>query len=63
MSEMTVAKLAWALNEAIFTRTLQDSDVLERNDVGNLAVYRDGVYVGFIDLGIGEVNMFEEAGE
>jgi hypothetical protein len=63
MSEpMTVAKFAWALNEAIFTRKLQDSDVLERNQVGNLAVYRDGVYVGWIDLGIGEVKMFEEEG-
>jgi len=36
--------------------------VLIKNHVGNLAIERDGDYVGWVDLRTGEVEFFEDRG-
>jgi hypothetical protein len=56
---MTAIQLSHALNAAIHAGSLLPSDELHRNEVGNLAVIRDGDYVGWVDLRFGEVTMFE----
>jgi hypothetical protein len=53
-------ELSHALNHAIHVGALRPSDVLVRNEVGNLAIERDGVYVGFVDVMFGEVTVFDE---
>ena len=37
---------------------LEDEDGLDKNSVGNLAIIRNGVYVGFVDLNTGAVEYF-----
>lgn len=54
-----VLALSSALNGALLSGVLRPSDVLVRNQVGNLAVERDGAYVGFVDVMFGEVEVFE----
>lgn len=37
--------------------------LLCKNQVGNLAILRDGKYVGYVDLADGEVALFEDEGQ
>jgi hypothetical protein len=53
-------ELSVALNRALVTGELKPSDVLVRNEVGNLAIERGGVYVGYVDVMFGEVDVFDE---
>jgi hypothetical protein len=55
----TAAELSAALNRALADGILLGTDMLIRNQVGNLAVERDGEYIGFVDLMFGEVTVFD----
>lgn len=58
MKRMTPQQLVLAAADA---HVLWPGAELRKNGVGNLAVYVDGVYVGFIDLRTGEVVELELA--
>lgn len=45
---ITVATLRELLSE------LREDDILIPNDVGNLAIERNGLYIGYVDLGANE---------
>lgn len=53
--EMTAGELAEALEEAISSGKVARSDSLLKNGIGNLAIYRDSDYIGYIDLSTSEV--------
>ena len=57
LPNMTAGALRRALSE---TTELLDSDELAKNAVGNLAVLRDGDYIGYIDLRYAEVTLFTD---
>lgn len=54
-----VLSLSSVLNRALLAGELKPSDVLVRNAVGNLAIERDGAYVGYVDVMWAEIEMFE----
>lgn len=57
---MEAGQLLRALMTAFREGTLNGSDLLVKNAVGNLAIVRKDVYVGFIDLRYADIIIFED---